>query len=308
MTVPADSTSAEVAAPAQDSGQAESPWFVRDGVPFPAGADQPADTAATPTAEELAEPAAQTDEPDNVARAFVALKRQKSKIAKAERELERRAQQVAADAAHYQRIKDLYAQDPYAAAQELGLNFRRIAEHVAKETEADPRDAELRATKAALEAVQAEVQAIKQERETLSARQADQEETTLLRERVAASAEEYPYLNAYGAERAAEAVRTAFYAHLERTGEQLDVAGLLDEYEESLRADYERLARINPPAAAAQAVAPARRNGAVQSAKTVARDAPAALSNRTAAQRASGDRPMTREERLQRAAAMLKSS
>lgn len=303
------------------------PYFIRDGKPFTgakAGQAEPAEppeaekdedaegdeAKAAPEAEkepaedEKAKKKSSKDPEEALAHGFASLKKQKRLLAQREREAERRLAEAAQRAERYERITKLYQDDPYSAARELGLDFRRIVEHVAKEGDQDPTQKALAEANARIAALDAKLAEFADERKQASQAEVVQGELTMLQERIEGAAEEFPYLAAYGADRAARAVHSAWYAHLHATGEHLDVAALFEQYEDELREDAARLARLQKPAEAT--ASPARKNGAVQSAKPGARsDAPSTLSNRTTAQRASTDRPKTREERLAAAAAML---
>jgi hypothetical protein len=189
------------------------------------------------------------------------------------------------------------------------LSLRELIEEDLKEQDADPRDKTLRELRAELDALKAERDEEKQ------AKGKQTEELSIAQEReqiggyLAEKAEEFPYIAAYGAETAAREIQSAFYAHLKETGEHLDVFAMFDQAESILADNAARLAAVKQGHGSQTTEVSAQAAGAQSSdGKRVAEEPGEriqTLTNRSAAQTASGARPQTREERLAAAASRL---
>lgn len=189
------------------------------------------------------------------------------------------------------------------------LSLRQLIEEDLKEQDEDPNQRELRSLKAKLEALEAEREAEKKAKAEQSETVSAEQERAQIGEYLGGKSDEYPYIAAYGAERAAHEIQSAFYTHLRETGERLDVFAMFEQAEGILADNAARLAAVKRDNGTQPAEAVATAAGAQSSNGKQVAEEPGeqvrTLTNRTAATTASGARPMTREERLRAAAAKL---
>ncbi len=328
MTEPAEAAETEAPAIPTDaelafSPEDKDPYFVpRD----KSGKFLPRAEAAEAEQKQAEEPEAKTEaksaEPEKeeehapTAKEIANAKRYRKDLARRERELNRERDALAADRAEMERLRTMRRDNPRAVLDELGLSFRELAEEAAKQDGEDPRDKSIRELRAELEELKGFKQTLSKERESAAQQQSYQADVEAVAERIQNDADAYPFLADYGNDRAARAAVNAWYAKHE-AGEKPDLIEILDSLEGELSADYERLtqarakrngAAVSSPAVQAKG-APGRVNGAGKASEARGGQAgtppPATLTNRTAAERASPDRALSRDERRKLAASRL---
>jgi hypothetical protein len=304
--------------PANDDGLVDEvppePWFVgKDGKPFgPKPEDKKSDEA------KKAEPKEEKTPQEKIDRAFVSLHKQRRAFekmaAKRAAEFEAKESALKLQDKELGELRELYAKDKHAFAARLGLSFRELAENALKgeETPEAKELRELREWKAEVQAEREAKKAAEEEAKRTESMSASRTEAlAALSEEATALVATHPILGAYETSQVASWAFDRLLAHWKATadpngmdGEELDHGEVFATIAKELEESYERLARVKKP------VDPngssARGNGAVEPAKPEANSAPATLSNRIAAQRASTDRPLTRDERAAKAAALLK--
>ncbi len=265
---------------------------------------------APPKAKEAPKPAETKPQPTPGQLAAMIRRREKA-ASRTERELElvaanvRKAQeQLAAD-------EELKRTDPYAYAKKMGLDFRKVVEHVAKDGDEDPSEKRYRELEEKYAALEARLNPLI-EKEQLTAKQAQavedyNQEITFIQSELGDLAEEFPTLTDLDPQEVAQEARALYYAY-DQSGQSKQLDDVLSELEEKYRKLDERLAaRRKPQSAGSQSkrLGPPARNGAVQSAKPGTRQASPSLTERSISQRAAVDRQLTDDEEMELLASRL---
>ncbi len=191
---------------------------------------------------------------------------------------------------------DEFRKDPKGHARRHGFDFRAwLAEQVAEES-VTPEQKKIRELEQRHAEVEASLSEIKQREANVRAAEADHSAITKLHGILLPA--DYPNITAtHDATAVARAVWKQVKDHYIETGVELDPHKILRQEEDRLTQIHERLSRAKRTVQAPQGVR-SEREGAVQSAQHAGTKEPTSISTVDATQRASGDRPMTRQERL----------
>lgn len=312
---------AEPQAPPVPEEAAEQPYFVKkDGTPVtgrkrgPDGKFLPAPPAEAKAAEAKTETApALEPKPEE---------EKQQRIGDAWREVKQARRELAARQASFESQQAEIARERESIAAERaemranlrgwlskqGLSFRQLVEEDLKEQDQDPRERELRELRAEIQALKEDTDSRKKRETEAEKAAARQQELTEVAGMVEQNADQFPYLAAYGADRAAQELQAHFYHHLETTGERLDVFALFEQANQILADNARRLAAVGngkqvaeEPVTAARAESRVGSRVATEPEETAAQAAPSTLTNRTAATRASAVKANLRPEERARA-------
>lgn len=279
-----------------------------------AAAEKPAEPEKKPEAEAKPEPEKE-EERAPVAKEAAGLKKQRKWISQQREELERLRAEVEADRKETERLRVLRRENPRAVLDELGLSFRELAEEAAKQDGEDPRDRELRELKDRQAEQDAFIKSLKEERLTAAEQAQYDADRSFAAERI--SSGDYPALAAYGSDESASVIAGDWARQVRAfeagKGPKPDAATIFQKWEETTIKDFERMAEklgyVRSASLAASAKSPERVNGSGSAGKArgdqTGATPPATLTNRTATERASPDRKLSKEERLRMAAGRL---
>jgi hypothetical protein len=260
----------------------------------PAGAAPPAAEAAPPPPE----PPAGEMELRKLARERAAIQRQRDELGARQREIEEMRKQHS----DVEELRALMARDPYAAAERMGLDYKKWSSEVLKgqRPAIDPIAPVVEKIGALEKMLQAEREERAKEREEHTRQQ-----RLLGHADAVTKSGRHPLVASHDAAQVGQAIDAVIEDHYRTTGELLDPHGAADILEAKLQADLKRyqaaLARTGSPAAAA---APAGSKPAPGTSKPPAGRAP---TQRDGASTAT-EQHLTREERRARAMAQLAGS
>lgn len=304
---------------------AEDPYFVRDGKAY-TGEGDPIDLEAAAKddseAEKTEEEPKKPEKPAKKARPSIGDAWNEVKAAKRETRLANEAAKAELEAAQAARAEleaqtQLLKTDFRGFLKKNGMSLRDLLEADLKETDATPEERERKALQGDLGSVKEELARVQAELAAAREEKLAAQDMETLKTVAAERAEEYPLLAAR-IEKLAPEIRNAYYAHEQKTGKAPPLDELFQAYENYLN-DLGVQAPPKHPATSRPGIkrpGSAQRKGATlaESAEEEPDDegndapsgGPANLTNRMASQRVSnGNRPMTREERLAQATALL---
>jgi hypothetical protein len=243
---------------------------------------------------------------------FAALKTQRKELAKKERTIQiREATLAQAQREHFEHV-ELLKKDPYEFMRKHGVSARDVAKRAVDEQET-PEQIKLRELTEKYERQERELEEWRTHRQQTAKQTEEQQGVSIVTSYITEHESDYPLLSGEDPTEIVAALKSYYQRELEPVGQVLDDATVRDvfaHFESNLRAKAERYAqRLNGKSTGgpAQASPSERGNGAVQSAKPEATEAPA-LSNFDAGARATPPRPLTRQERFDRAANLLRFS
>lgn len=304
---------------------AEDPYFVRDGKAY-TGEGDPIELDAA--AKDDSDPEKPADDPKKQEKAgkkprpSIGDAWNEVKAAKKETRLDReaaRADREAAQAelAELKAERQLLNTDFRGFLKQKGMSLRDLLEADLKETDATPEERERKAMAGTVDEVRSELAQVKAELAAAREEKLAAQDMETLKSVATERAEDYPLLAAR-IEKLAPEIRNAYYAHEQKTGKAPPLDELFQAYENYLT-DLGVQAPPKQPATSRPGIkrpGSAQRKGATlaESAEEEPDDegndapsgGPANLTNRMASQRVSnGKRPITREERLAQATALL---
>jgi hypothetical protein len=242
---------------------------------------------------------------------FAELKRQKKEVAKRDRLIQSREATLAEAQRELQTERELLKSDPYAFMRRHGISARDVAKKAIDEQET-PEQQTLRELKSSNDELKREIEELRGYRQKTEQDTEQQQNQRIVQGFIKESADDYPMLLDENPAEILAALETVYERDYKPAGLSLDrdaLQEILAGFETNLRSKAESLAQrlaAKKPGGPAQASPSERGNGAVEPAKPEATEAPQALSNLDAASRATPPRPLTRQERAERAAQKLR--
>jgi hypothetical protein len=267
-------------------------------------AEEPAEAEATDTDTEEAE----EEQKESFSATAYALRKERRKVDERLALMDSRLAEIEQREAAIKDAEALLNKDALAFAKSKGHSVRDLIEKAANEEDISPEQRAIRELTAQNEALAAKVgKILERDEQTAAQAQVIDDQRTIQTALDGTEDDEYTLCKRWGSERVAQVAHQRW----EESGRSLTIDTIVDKIEDELAEELERLspaAGDQPGERTEEASRPLpHRKRAVKSVKSEGSNTkpPSTLTNRTAASRASTEKPVSPEDRLARAAALL---